>query len=131
MDVLTDHVDKESVYLEVVDELSRARDIVRKCLFDDDRCRNDDQWLMLRVWQKQGIVIMVDFSRWKEVFSPETIRRVRQEIQSTHNDLPGELLPTDPDVLVKRKVKEEAIRDYYGTKSWILNAFKIKKYGIT
>ena len=122
-----DHLDKESIYQEVVKELGAAREIVRDCLAEDERCRNCDQWLMLKVWQKQGVVIMVDFEKWKQMFSPETIRRVRQEIQSTHNDMPGEFLPTDPDVLIKRKVKEDAIRTYYGNRSWILQQYQTKR----
>ena len=123
-------VDVDAIRNEVVSELSRARDVVLDCLRDDSRCRNDDHWLMLKVWQRQGLVIMIDYQRWKECFSAETIRRVRQDIQSTHNDLPGQFLPTDPMVLIRRKVKEQAIRSFYGTNSWVLSEFRTHKFGI-
>jgi hypothetical protein len=55
---------------------------------------------------------------------------VRQDIQSTHNGLPGQFLPTDPLVLIKRKAKESAIRNFYGTNSAILREFVVKKYDI-
>lgn len=123
-------INEDSEYKKVCSELVEARDVVRECLTEDARCRNDDRWLMLKVWQKQGIMIMIDFEKWKDMFAPETIRRVRQEIQSTHNGQAGELLPTDPDVLILRKVREQAIRNYYGNQSYIMREFQNKKYGV-
>lgn len=120
----------EEIYQEVVSELRDARKVVRECLSEDERCRNDDRYLMLRVWQKQGIFIIIDFDKWKSVFNPETIRRVRQEIQSTHNGLPGEFLPTDENVLILRKCREEAIRNYYGNQSQIYQRYLSKRYGV-
>ena len=130
MEDLNVFVDVDAVRTAVVSELVSARDIVLECLKDDSRCRNDDHWLMLKVWQRQGLVIMIDYQRWKECFSTETIRRVRQDIQSTHNDSPGLYLPTDPMVLIRRKVKECAIRDFYGTNSWVLSEFRTRKFGV-
>ena len=122
--------DFEDHATKVVMELSDCRELVKNLIQADERCRNDDRWLMLKVWEKQGIMIMIDFQRWKAMYSPETIRRVRQEIQSVGESGVGDLLPTDPDVLVLRRVKEEAIRSYYGAKSRILQEFIERRYDV-
>lgn len=118
----------DNIYKEVVKEFVDAKDLVRQCMEEDARCRNDDRWLMLKVWQKQGIIVMIDFEKWKNVYNPETIRRVRQEIQSPEGEC--DLLPTDPNILKLRRYKEESIRRYYGDKSYIFREFQNKRYGI-
>jgi hypothetical protein len=123
-------IDSEVEYQNVVHELGDARKLVRKCLERDERCRNDDLWLLLKVWAEFGVVVMVDFQKFKEMPCFETVRRVRQEIQSTAHGLPGEFLPTDPDILIRRKVREDAMRAYYGNHSRIIQEFEVRRYGI-
>ena len=116
----------DETYKAVVKEFTDAKALVESCLSEDFRSRNNDLWLLLKAWEKQGIAVMIDWERFQELFSFETIRRTRQEIQNTE----GRFLPTDPDVLIKRKYREEAIRDYYGAKSFIFKNFQKKRYEI-
>lgn len=125
-----DFTDFEEAYKDVSHEFVDAKILVRQCLEDDTRCRNDDRILMLKVWEKQGLFIMIDVARWKQMHSPETIRRVRQDIQSTDKGKEGEFLPTDPNVLIKRKVREEAIRKFYGSGHKVWNMYQVRKYDI-
>lgn len=92
----------------------------------DERCRNDDLWLCLQVWRKQGINIYVDYSQLKKMFNPETIIRNRAYIQNDQRML----LPTLPDVLIKRKVKEDVLREFYGERNAILQKYMIQKYDV-
>jgi hypothetical protein len=103
-----------------------AKTLVEKCLEEDIRCRNDDFWLCLQVWKKQGIKIFVDFTQLKIMFNPETIIRNRAFIQNDEN----RLLPTIPQVLVKRKVKEEVLRNYYADNPALLQEWENIKFDV-
>ena len=47
----------------VTKEISESKELVLECLKDDERCRNDDLWLILSIWQKkQHIKIFVDYN---------------------------------------------------------------------
>ena len=112
-------------YKEVIRNHEEANILVMECLENDQRCRNDDMWLCLQVWIKQGIKINIDYDDLPKMFNPETIIRNRAFIQNDE----CLLLPTDPKVLIKRKMKENAIRSYYGNNG-IFKEFQNIKYGI-
>jgi hypothetical protein len=87
--------------------LRKAKEIVEECLSEDIRCRNDDLWLILKVWQKkQHINIFIPYERLHEMISAETIRRIRQKIQNEDK----KFVPTDDNVIRRRKKKEEFMR---------------------
>lgn len=95
-----------------------VKETVWNVLKDDERSRNDDKWLILKVLQRvgqqivlgeKGFVWYCDYQDFKTIPNFETIRRVRQEIQNTDRHW----LPTDPKVLWDRRIKEETIRQYY------------------
>lgn len=87
--------------------LRKAKEIVEECLAEDIRCRNDDLWLILKVWQKkQHINIFIPYERLNEMISAETIRRIRQKIQNEDK----KFVPTNEDVIRRRKKKEEFMR---------------------
>lgn len=93
----------------------------------EPRCRNDDLWLVLQVWQKkQQIKLFIPYDEIQYMINPETIRRVRQEIQNDE----GLFLPTDPQVLIRRRVREDLIRKYYAghavLKEWENKRFEVK-----
>jgi hypothetical protein len=90
-------------------EFKAAKEIVHECLTEDARCRNDDLFLILKVWQKkQQINCFVPYDKLSEMIKPETITRVRRKIQNDD----GELLPTDPEVLRRRKIKQQQVHDW-------------------
>lgn len=107
--------------MNIQQEFITTKEIVRQVLSEDQRARNDDLWLILQVWQKkQHINCFVQYDLLSTMISPETIRRVRQEIQNKN----GELLPTDSKVLLKRRFREEAIKNYYGANSKEFSEYK-------
>lgn len=102
-------------------EFKTMKELVLDVLRKSERSRNDDSWLILCVMQRLGedlkCVRREDGSiriDWFNINSErlscfETIRRVRQEIQNVHKMF----LPTDPSILIKRRIRQEGIRSYY------------------
>jgi hypothetical protein len=109
-------------------ELIEAKKLVEAVLVEDMHARNDDLWMDLMCWRKQGIKIYVDYSQVKDMIKPATLERVRREIQNDPEN--PRLLPTDPKVLIARQVKQEAIEKYYATNQKIITQWQEIKYGI-
>jgi len=105
-----------------------SKAVVEDLLTSDERCRNDDLWLLLQFWQqKQQIQLFVPFDELHKMVPAETITRVRREIQN--RDL--KLLPTDPDVIIKRKIKQEVLHSYYSaSRPELVNAVIMKRFAV-
>lgn len=93
-----------------ISEFLKTKEGVESLLANDERCRNDDLWLILRYWESmQHITLQIPFDQLSAMTSAETITRVRREIQNKEN----KYLPTKADVLIKRRIRQETIHDYY------------------
>ena len=73
------------------------KDNIKVLLAEDERCRNDDLYLILKYWTTYNGV-NANLEIVGELAHTETIRRYRQKIQ--HEE--GNYLPTEPEVLEKR-----------------------------
>lgn len=109
-----------------IQEIKEAKDMILETLAEDTRSRNDDMWLILNIWRKQGIKIYIDYSQLKDLFNPETIIRARAHIQNVE----GQYLPTDPKILIKRKFKEELVKRFYAQDYTMLREWESLKYGV-
>ena len=78
------------------------KDNVKQLLSEDERCRNDDIYLILKYWQTYDS-LQVDLSIFDQLTHTETIRRDRASIQNDDGLYP----PTDPDVRKKREEKKK------------------------
>lgn len=117
-------VERTIVPSNIVSEHKIVKVLVEEILSEDDRAKNSDLWLILQFWQKkQHIKIFVPYDKLSEMVSPETIRRCRQHIQNTEK----KFLPTDPSVMVHRRINEEAIRKYYATQPEMVDRYKSAK----
>jgi len=74
------------------------KDNVVLLLNEDERCRNDDTYLILRYWQRFDY-LQVDLSVFDSLTKAESIRRSRQNIQNDDGLFP----PTDPIVRAYRE----------------------------
>lgn len=74
------------------------KDNVEQLLASDEKCRNQDLYLVLKYWQKYN-GLKVDLSIFDSLTSSESIRRSRQQIQNDENKYP----PTDPIVKAYRE----------------------------
>ena len=60
----------------------RTKDKVARVLDQKPEARDNDKLLMLYVWQIEGLNLSESqLKKWKEVSSPESIRRMRQKFQ--------------------------------------------------
>jgi hypothetical protein len=106
-------------------EYATAKRIVEEVLAEDERARNDFMWLTLMVWQKkQQIQVYVPYNELKNMIAPTTIHRVCQTIQHTE----GKYLPTDPMQLLRRKIREDVLRNYFGRQKSERNDFIVKEW---
>lgn len=57
--------------------------LVERILSDDRRARDDDTYLLFKVWEKQGFIIPNELREKINNYavSPESVRRIRQKIQ--------------------------------------------------
>ncbi|KYC47434.1 MAG: hypothetical protein AMQ74_01684 [Candidatus Methanofastidiosum methylothiophilum] len=89
----------------IENEVKRTKDLVREILAQDERARNDDKWLILKVIGKITR-IYIPYQDLEKIPSFETITRVRRKIQNEE----GMYLPTKK-VKGLREDKEEIIRE--------------------
>lgn len=97
----------DRVFFSTLLELKNTMDKVGMILLYYDDARNDDKILIYRYWDvvDRGKGHLRDIL--PSLTSPETIRRCRQKIQSD-----GLLLPTRPGVLKRRRIRQEAFREW-------------------
>jgi hypothetical protein len=90
-------------------DVQNTEELVKQVLEEDVEARNNDKWLILMIWQKmQGIKVFIPYQQVNDLIPAETITRCRRKIQNTN----GEYLPTDPDVIKKRNIKQAAILNW-------------------
>jgi len=87
--------------------MTKILENVVKLLKKDKKFRNNDVALVLGYWKKfdKAEVVPPTFP----ITSPATIIRFRQKLQSK-----GEFLPTDPDVIIKRRKQRYQIERALG-----------------
>lgn len=105
-------MDKESIEKEQKEVLQDVTEILAK----DENTRNSDLWLCIQFWRKKGIRVYVNYADLDKMTTPETITRVRRIIQNNQ----GQYLPTNPETLYRRKVKEELLRQYFSNQPNII-----------
>lgn len=113
--------EKQKTQLEFVSTKELVRSVMNKFI----STRNNDTLLIFRCWEQLGIYIdftgshiemLASENELLNAPSAETITRCRREIQNVENDL----LPTNMAVLDKRRIREDHIREYYATDSYIM-----------
>jgi len=97
---------------EVKKELKKVKEYVLELLEKDERCRNSDKWLTYKVMRK-FTNIYIPFEDFEKMPSFESIRRTRAMIQNKE----GLFLPTDKDVIKKRKINQEEWREFFSPKN--------------
>lgn len=94
--------------LPIKEQFKKAEEIVAFCLKEFPETRDNDRALMLKVWDLQGFRFPKKFIPFfYRVYSPETIRRSRQQIQSE-----GLFLP-DPQRVAERSLFCMEHRNYH------------------
>lgn len=94
---------------EIVERMGQADTIkfgIINLMKSDERCRNDDKWLLYRYGRDVVKMDWNDFDDWSRMPSIESVRRIRQMIQNTA----GLFLPTDPKARESRGIQEQVWR---------------------
>lgn len=86
-------------------ELDLLYNIVNEELRQDERCRNDDLYLLWKVWRKFSPVY-IPFDDFSKIPPAESITRVRRKIQNTERRYP----PTNNEIAMKRGIRQEEFR---------------------
>jgi hypothetical protein len=94
-------------------ELETTKSKVRKALREKEKARNSDKYLIWYIQRNLEKIDRNDPDEVKDATSPTTIITTRQEIQNQQ----GKYLPTKAQVIKRRKIREEKIREYYGEMS--------------
>jgi hypothetical protein len=98
--------------VEIEKEIKTIKDLVQELLDNDERCRGDDKWLILRVLRKLGFKIYVEYRDLADMPSFETITRCRRKIQEEKPDSsPSE------EILLSREKRQEDFREYFSNKN--------------
>ena len=99
---------KKDLYKNLLQENNKTKVLVQEVLLNDNKARNSDLWLLLQVWRKQGIRIYVNYEDLQYMIPAETITRHRRKFNEK-----GEYLPTNLEVIQKRKIKQDFLHSYY------------------
>ena len=81
---------------------------MEKLLSSDPRCKESDLWLILRFWKEEGYKVYIPYEDIDKITPAESITRARRKIQQE-----GRLLPDNPEVLIKRRIKAQMVREYF------------------
>lgn len=73
-------------------EKIKINDIVENILSNDERCRNSDLFLIIKVCHEFGLPLKIDWSRFNEYPSFESITRVRRKLNEKNMYLPNQKL---------------------------------------
>lgn len=69
------------------EEIFKVSEVVKQCLVEDSKCRNDDKWLILIALKKMGFHIVIPFDDMLYMPSFESITRCRRLLQEKNPDL--------------------------------------------
>lgn len=107
-------------YEKVLSQLQETEEKVCWLLAKDERLRNSDLYLITEYWRQvddiRAVILPLHEVHHNMLAMPNTITRVRRHLQ---NDL-GLWPPTDPEVIQKRAIKEQVIRDWIITRKSIV-----------
>ena len=111
---------------------NQVKEKVLHWLEKDEETRNSDNLLILTIWVSNPYY--ADYTL-EELATPtlssllddaESITRARRHIQNTLGLFP----PTRPSVAVRRRIKQETMRQYYGEQSKTYKQYIESKYGV-
>lgn len=102
---------EDNQIMDIEKEFQNCEEKVRHVLENHEKARNDDDLLIWIIKRHIEDADLNTFKEYKKTTNAETIRRNRAKIQNDDDDL----LPTDPEVIEKRKLKEQKVREYFMT----------------
>jgi hypothetical protein len=86
------------------DDVIMVKDVVEAVLKNDERTRNDDKWLVIKVLQELGINIFIPYDKLDVMPSFESITRARRKFQEAG------MYPPTVKVAEHRREEEQKMR---------------------
>lgn len=105
---------------DIEEEIQKAIIDVTTILKDSKKARENDLWLCIQFWRLHGIRVYVNYQDLDSMTTPESITRARRIVQNEMHLY----LPENPSVLVRRRVKEEVMRNYFRGDQKIINEWE-------
>jgi hypothetical protein len=99
------------MFMTIATRAKKVKENLLTLLEEHPDTRNDDRLLMLKYWERfDGVDLTGSFQDQftSGITNPESIRRGRQSIQNA-----GLFLPTDEEVLKRRRMLAEETRQHY------------------
>lgn len=101
------------------EDLKKAASVVERVLEKHQIARNNDLWLIMLTWVAQKGAVRIEheenegffipFEAFDKLLMPESITRSRRFLNYEEN----KYLPTDPEVLRKRRLREEKFKEEF------------------
>jgi hypothetical protein len=88
--------------------IENLKSIVSRILKRDERARNDDLWLYLKVLEEQGHKIFINWDELDVIPRPESVSRIRRTIQNNEQ----KFTPDDETFNRRNKLNKES-KEYY------------------
>jgi len=110
----------------IIKEIKDVEDKVRNILRNDELARENDEWLMFKIWSEQAGMNTPSFRLINNLCKASTISRCRRKIQNEERLYP----PKNPIVARRRKVKEETYKTYYGYDDGLMANYKLVTYEV-
>jgi len=88
--------------------IESLKSIVSRILKRDERARDDDLWLYLKVLEEQGHKVFLNYDELDSIPRPESVSRIRRTIQNNEQ----QFTPSD-ETFEKRKKNCNDSKDYY------------------
>ena len=88
--------------------IENLKSIVSRILKRDERARDDDLWLYLKVLEEQGHKIFINWDELDSIPRPESVSRIRRTIQNNEQ----QFTPSD-ETFERRKKLNKSSKEYY------------------
>jgi len=90
--------------------IESLKSIISRILKRDERARDDDLWLYLKVLEEQGHKIFINWDELDSIPRPESISRIRRTIQNDEQ----QFTPSDEEYNRRNKLNKESKEFYSG-----------------
>jgi hypothetical protein len=92
----------------IIKTIESLKSIISRILKRDERARDDDLWLYLKVLEEQGHKIFINWDELDSIPRPESVSRIRRTIQNDEQ----QFTPSDEEFNRRNKLNKES-KEYY------------------
>jgi len=94
----------------MLDDVLKVKDVVERILKEDQKARDDDKWLILKVLRDMGFRVYINYNEMESMPSWESITRCRRKFQENGD------YPASEECTRLRKIEQTKMNDI--NKTW-------------